>query len=206
MDAWLCLKPRTSACPNPASLLALYDKPELLLARAGHHSPLWRPDPALSYALLTDKAKGLNLVFVSTSGCLHYTHMWNQSNVLCIILTALQSIELRSTLYLWKQAERLKSLKQRPDKQWSMGMMIDRDNGQWAPWLMILMGPDTWPWDNISSNGYTSLLDHIYFNDMTFIQEVWNTSMIVSDHNVVGVCLQHDGPVTGSKMSKILVS
>ena len=45
------------------------------------------------------------------------------------------------------------------------------------------------------TNDTPGLLDHIYVNDVRYIERVYNVSMINSDHNLVGLRLCHDGPV-----------
>ena len=49
-------------------------------------------------------------------------------------------------------------------------------------------------------NNIPSLLDHVYSNDLSFFDRVYNLSIIDSDHNCIGVRLRHDGQVHYSKI------
>ena len=44
-------------------------------------------------------------------------------------------------------------------------------------------------------NSTPGLLDHIYLNDTFYVERVYNSPEIDSDHNLVGLRLRHDGPV-----------
>ena len=50
------------------------------------------------------------------------------------------------------------------------------------------------------TNDHPSLLDHVYVTDVSYVELVFNSPVIDSDHHAVGVRLRHDGQVNYKKI------